>query len=205
MTAESAMKQSLKSRLQDKAPEMVLEGVSVVLAVLLALAVDACREDRRNAREAERARQGVLEEIAANHAELTSNTAENRALFEAARQTLAAMKTETEDDDRNLRADFSVSLPSSASWQTAQVTLSVHHLDFAWVSRISKLYELQALYSRRQDDFVDFMASGDDLELAALTKRLTTVMDLHEGLLTAYEEVHPELAAGEPPAAAAAD
>ena len=197
------MKESLKSRLQDKAPEMVLEGVSVVLAVLLALGVDACQEDRRNAQEAERARQGVLEEIAANHAELTSNSAENRALLDAARQTLAAIKTETEDDDRNLHAEFAVSLPSSAAWQTAQVTLSVHHLEFAWVSRISKLYELQALYSRRQDDLVDLLAGGgDDLELAVLTKRLETVMDLHEGLLAAFEEVHPELAAAESATAA---
>ncbi len=201
------MSTSLKSKLQDKAPEMILEGVSVVLAVLLALAVDACREDRRNAQEAERARQGVLEEIAANHAELSSNTEENRVLLRAVRETLAALANEAEDDDRNLRAEYSISLPSSAAWQTAQVTLSVHHLDFAWVARISKLYELQALYSRRQDDLVDFMATaGGNLELPTLAKRLETVVDLHDGLLAAYAEMYPDLeAVEEPPTLGAED
>ena len=196
------MKTGLKSKLRDKVPEIILEAVSVVLAVLLALAVDAWREDRSNAREAERARRGVLEEIASNHRELASNREDNRAVLDAVHQTLEAIEADPEKGGE-LSVDFSVSLLSSATWDTAKVTLSVHHLDFNWVARISKLYELQALYSRRQDELVSFLASGgagdDDRMLESMHRRLTAVLELEDGLLATYETMHPDL--GTDPAA----
>ncbi|MEM7353955.1 MAG: hypothetical protein AAF657_24350 [Acidobacteriota bacterium] len=190
------MKTGLKSKLREKVPEMILEAVSVVLAVLLALAVDAWREDRRHAREADRARQGVLDEIASNHEELAENAEGNRAMLATVRQVVEALGTE---EDQGSSAEFSVALLSSATWDTAKLTLSVDHLDFDWVARISKLYELQGLFNRRQDELVSFLSSGtlgyeEDQFVRSMHRRLETVVELQDGLLVAYAKMHPDLA-----------
>jgi hypothetical protein len=52
---------SLRPRLREKLPELLLEAVSVVFAVLLALAVDEWREPR--SRNTLAARASILEEI----------------------------------------------------------------------------------------------------------------------------------------------
>ncbi len=110
--------------------------------------------------------------------------------------------------DSRLRASChrasSASEPSSErdSVRSGGSSLSVHHLDFVWVARIAKLYELQALYNRRQDDLVTYLATtGSEAELAGLSKRLETVVELHDALLGGYEEVHPDLGAAEANAA----
>lgn len=222
----------LKQTLREKVPEILLEIFSVVLAVLLALAVDDWRERRDNAISAQQAREAVLAEIRANHDDLGDNalangrvlealslhlqgeqeaavedvaveraTAENpgdRARDPAGAGESQALQVEDEDGEDGMQVEYSVSLLSSAAWSTTQMTLATHHMEFDWVTRISKLYELQALFLARQDELVSYMAilsvdDTDDQQLLSLHHRLRTVVGLEDSLLRQYVVVHPDL------------
>jgi hypothetical protein len=61
--SEATERPGLRPRLREKLPELLLEAVSVVFAVLLALAVDEWRETRSRNALAARARASILEEI----------------------------------------------------------------------------------------------------------------------------------------------
>ena len=101
------------SALRQKAPELALEAISVVFAVLVALAVDEWREERQYRELAERAVVAVAAEIESNRTELGGSLAENQALLERVREAA---------EDTVLPPTFSVnyqySLLSTAAWQT---------------------------------------------------------------------------------------
>ncbi|MCG8460251.1 MAG: hypothetical protein MI919_28545 [Holophagales bacterium] len=198
----------IADRLRDKAPEILLEVVSVVLAVFLALAVNGWADEAQERRQAERARQGVLDEIDANYQELLSKYPQNRENLEQLRAAVEELRAFHEISDaggeavmpEGVSANFSLSLLSSASWRAAQLTLAVHHLEYSWISRVAKLYELQEIYDSRQDDLVAFLTSmgqmeeGDELRTTAdLANRFDTALSLVDGLLRAYAGLHPEL------------
>ena len=200
---------AIAARLRDKAPEILLEVVSVVLAVVLALAVDGWADEALERRRAERARQGVLDEIDANYQELLSKYPQNQENLEQLRAAVEELRAFHEATDsggeavmpEGMGADFSLSLLSSASWHTAQLTLAVHHLEYSWVSRVARLYELQELYDSRQEDLVAFLTSmghqieeGDELKMMAdLAQRFGLTVMLVDSLLRAYAGLHPEL------------
>ncbi|MEE8595438.1 MAG: hypothetical protein V3T25_06155 [Gemmatimonadota bacterium] len=72
----------MAGRLKSKLPELVVEGFSVMLAVLLALAADSWREDRANRELAALARASVLEEVRGNLAELEDTREDHVRLLE---------------------------------------------------------------------------------------------------------------------------
>jgi hypothetical protein len=79
---------SLRPRLREKLPELLLEAASVVFAVLLALAVDEWRETRSRNALAARARASILEEIRGNATELRNTRDNNRALLRHVEEAL---------------------------------------------------------------------------------------------------------------------
>ena len=109
-----------------------------------------------------------------------------------------------------VRVDFSYSLLSSAAWQTAQVTQAAHYLEYEWIIRVSRLYDLQEQFRESQSaildqigDFGATAAGAGDMGpmLRALRGRMGIVVGLQDGLIGAYETVLEEAvaeAAGEP-------
>lgn len=184
-------------RLRERIPELLVEAFSVMLAVLVALAVDAWREDRSNRELAERAQASIVEEIQTNRAELASAADSNDELLGQLGRYL-----NDGDEDALSGFDFSFSLLTSAAWQTAQMTRAAHFLDFDWVTRVARLYDLQELYDRAQSAVVDeFGAGGPDeaqLEefLRKLQARISLAATLQDELLEAYEEVLTESGSG---------
>ncbi len=59
-----------RSALRRKLPELLVEGFSVALAVLLALAVDEWRENRSNLELAQRAEASIMAEVGSNRSRL---------------------------------------------------------------------------------------------------------------------------------------
>lgn len=187
----------LRPRLKEKLPELILEAVSVVFAVLLALAVDEWRETRSRNALAERARASILEEIRNNETELRNTRDNNRALLakiEEAQSQLAQKR------NTSLDFHFEIALLSSSAWNTAQMTQAANHLDFEWLRRISNVYELQALYVTSQSAVVDRISGISELfegnprrMLTIIAERLRVALKVQDELLGEYGEV---LAAG---------
>ena len=181
-------------RLRDKLPELLLEAVSVVFAVLLALAVDEWRETQSQKALAARARASILEEIRSNESELRNTRDTNRALLQRTEEALLRVKQEPET---SVQFNFQVALLSSSSWHTAQMTQAANFLDFDWVRRVSKVYELQDLYVTSQSAVVDRISGiseildGDDPQrmLTIIAERLRVALRIQDSLLEEYAKV----------------
>lgn len=51
---------------------------------------------------------------------------------------------------------------SSAAWRTAQATEAATLMDYTWLLRVSRLYDLQELYLRGQQDLIQFLAEQQE-------------------------------------------
>jgi hypothetical protein len=189
---------ALSSRLAEKLPEILIEAGSVVLALLLALALNQWNERRELAERGEAARAAIRAELAENCIEITS-----------ARQNLVGIRKHLRDvidgketAEHALSVDLGVSLLSAAAWHAALATHATQTIDFKWMTKIAKIYELQDNYLHVQAAAVDQLTSipaGGDKDAKAIAESLIARMDglaqLADGLAKAYDD---EL--GPPPA-----
>lgn len=185
----------MRTTLKEKAPELLVEALSVVFAVLAALAVDEWREDRQNAELASRALDAIVAEVEQNQAELDGARPANLALLE--RLAEAARDTVLPDE---LDLEFDYSLVSSSAWETAQVTRATHFMELYDVQRLARLYDLQGLYEAAQDQVLDFILNVGDIaeetpeRIPRLARaRIATAMGIEEILVQAYDSVLSEV------------
>lgn len=166
----------------------------MVFAVLLALAVNEWRDNRANTALAARARAAVIEELRANAAELDRVRDTNEALREQLETALPALRS---GDTTKFDITYSVALLSSSAWHAAQVTQAVHFMDFEWVARVSKAYDLQEFYVDNQAALVDRIGSMGELAEAsgpapmatAVLGHLRVVINMRAALEEAYDEL----------------
>jgi len=181
------------STIRQKLPGLLVEALSVVFAVLVALAVDEWRDDRENLELADRALAGLTAEIGNNLSELDGTRAANEAMLA---QLGAAL---TEAGEQRLGVEFEYTQLSQAAWQTSQVTQAIHFVDYEAVQRVARLYDLQELFIENQRALVDLIggvAGGVDPSdvIYRLRGRLAVVMELEAGLAKSYREVLSDLA-----------
>lgn len=138
--------------LRSKIPELILEAGMVVFAVIVALGVDEWRESRSNAELARRAMAGVVAEIESNRDELASARERNQALLSSVREA-------AEDSvlPENFNVNYEYSLISSSAWETAQVTRSTQYMPLEQVQHLARLYGLQELFQRSQDQVMELI------------------------------------------------
>lgn len=185
------------SVIRRKLPEMLLEAVSVVFAVLIALGVDEWREDRSNAQLADRAIQSLVTEIRSNRDEFQGAREANQNVSARLREAIA------DTDAQGFGVEFEYSLLSDAAWQTAQMTRAAHFMDYDTVQRIARLYDLQTLFDEGQAGVLEFISGMGELAVSEperlpvmMLGRLGVVMELGEGLADAYDTVLEELGGG---------
>lgn len=179
--------------LRERLPEILLEAFSVLIAVLLAFAVEEWRDDRELAERAAEARSAIVAEIDRNRDELEQAQEDLQTTLDQLEAAAAARKKEQSPEGLSLSVD--IALLSSAAWKTAMATDSSRRLDYAWMLQISELYELQDLYMRAQWDVVRATseltaapnASVDDV-LKRVHGEYRLLRTLHGGLMDAYSD-----------------
>jgi hypothetical protein len=179
-TAAAAPRASLGTRIAERLPEIVIEALFMLVAVVLAFAVEKWREERELDGLAAEARGAILQEVTRNRDELieskqgtTDATAALEAWLDQAEQGAQVMPSTQEaqragspeaaqptpalpDPAVNLSK---VALLSSAAWRTAQSTEASRRMDYAWMLQISQTYELQAMYQDAQSATIDALVT----------------------------------------------
>ena len=177
-------------RLGRSLPRLLLEMLGVVFAVLVALAADEWRESHELAQRAATARAGVLAELRANRAELERTQA---GLDSTASRLEAAVRADTSGDGPGLSVDLELPDFSDAAWRITQVTDAASRLDFAWLTRVARIYAAQQLYADVRGDVVSTMGalgtSGPEPGIARLSGQLRILLQLHRQLMDDYDEV----------------
>lgn len=184
----------VRDRLRDKVPEILLEGFSVVLAILLAFGVDEWREDRSQRAMAERARRTIVAELRANRKELEGTYRGNEEVLTKVEGEIAALHKEQLN---SLTTRVHLSQLSGAAFQAAQSTQAIQFVDFEWLVRVGRVYELQKTYSLAQEAALDEVSvsggalAGGEKPLRVMERirsRVQTSQQLAQGLLKAYDE-----------------
>ena len=183
----------MTDRLQIRYGRLAVEVVSVVFAVLVALAVDQWWEDRENQELADRMTEAIAREIGGNRAQLVSfgDSGDPDTILSNLIDGVAALRTEEEPID--FAVNWDVTLLSSAAWETAQLTRATQFLDVEQVVDLAEVYEFQRFYLNRQEQLVDLISSVDSRAqsdpLAAfleLRSRFAITLSLRRTLATIY-------------------
>ena len=175
-------------RLRAKLPEVLFEAVSIVFAVLLALAVDEWRDDRAQRQAAERARQAILAEVRTNQDQLR-RVLERNARW---RQQIVDTLADPCGIPDGMKPSMSWAQLSSAAWRTAQSTQAAQRFDYGWLISVAQLYEGQALFEGTQAQYftesgLSFMNGTTRPGLETLRDRLGYLDKLGSQVMAVYD------------------
>ena len=182
---------TLSTRLTEKLPEILIEAGSVVFALLLALALNQWNERRELRERGEAVRAAIRAELS-----------EKRTEIGAARPNLVGIQKQLRDvidgkelAEHALSVDLGVSLLSAAAWRAALATQATQTIDFKWMTKVAKIYELQDNYLHVQAAAVDQLTSipaGGNKDAKAIAESLISRVDglaqLADGLAKAYDD-----------------
>ena len=169
---------------------LAAEVVSVVFAVLVALALDEWWEDRENAADARASLVAIAREMRENREELADGEAADVAgMMEELDSAIAIF--DRGETPEGASVNWELALLSSAAWETAQLNRATTHMPLERVVELAQVYEFQRYYSRIQDDLFDAISglrAGDGIadELRGLRSRIATARGLRTSLSTLY-------------------
>jgi cell division protein ZapA (FtsZ GTPase activity inhibitor) len=182
---------ALSARLREKLPEILIEAVSVVFALLLALALNQWNERRDLRDRADAVRAAIRTELAENRIEIDSARPHLAQIQKQLRDVMEGKQTAAHE----MTVDLGVSLLSAAAWHAALATQASEAIDFKWMTKVAKIYELQDSYRHVQAAAVDQLTSipaGGDKDAktiaASLIARMDGLAQLADGLAKAYDD-----------------
>lgn len=182
----------MSTKLSKRIPDILLESLFIVAALLGALALDEWREDKQRQELAERAKAAILLEMRDNKKQLDEKLPEHKKMLET-----LAIKLKQYEKDKSKSPDFdfnySMALLSSAAWDTARMTQSAQFISFDDVRDFSKIYQFQKLYSENQQKLIEkIMEIGglEDAQFIKFTKgfihRLKILIEINETLSDSF-------------------
>ena len=183
---------TIRTVLQARGPELILEAALIVFAVLVALAVDEWNEGREFRELAEIARMAVMAELKGNQDELETSAPTVQAILDEVTDVVQRL----EAGEMVTEARLSGELPdfSDAAWETARATGSMARMDYEWVLRTARVYETQELTLDLQRDllvtFGNLAVREPDLNrFTDFRGQLVVLIMLHRALSERYAEV----------------
>ncbi len=175
-----------REKLRAQLPKILLEMISVVFAVLFALAVDQWREEKAQADLAAEALEKVTLEVTTNRTNLAEMLPLQRTQIDKLRTGIEA--------GGSIRANFTAETLRNTAWQTAIMTEAVRFMEFETTSTLSDVYNLQNLVSKSiENGFLSLSSVDfhDDARREAAVKSLlgayVQLVHLEEQLLEQYD------------------
>ena len=213
----AASRPSFRTRLTERLPEIVIEALFMLVAVVLAFAIEEWREERELDGLAAEARGAILQEVQRNRDELVESKpgvigaiAELEAWLERAGQD-ARTDASSEKSERATSAEpaksmsplpdpavkLELALLSSAAWRTAQSMEASRRMDYTWMLQISQTYELQSIYQDAQSATIEALVthrtsideSTRRATARALLGRVRSLKSLGQSLEEDYEDI----------------
>ncbi len=139
---------SLRTRLREKLPEIIIEATFLALAVLVAFAIDAWRVERQQKSDAAIAVTSIRAELRENQASVKDSLRGLQTSL-AAIEPLIASEQKPPKDSR-IKIGFVLAKLSSASWAMAQNNQSLIQVGSKQSTEFAKLYELQGWFNDGQ-------------------------------------------------------
>ncbi len=181
---------------------LLIEFVSVFLAVFLGFMANQWRDSYNNSKLAKQTVENIQFEIRNNSKTLTGMLENHKV-----QQKKIDRLMEIIDDPKateNITLDLQFKLISSNSWETAKLTQAVAYMDVKQVSDIAAVYEIQEYYKNLVDDFTRStnVISSDDVKEAKISllkikRALGKIVPMESDLLVYYRELQKKIAKSE--------
>jgi hypothetical protein len=174
---------------------LLIEMISIMLAVLLALAVDEWRENRANAQLARETLNRITAELKLNVTELENILKAHQANQNHLKGMLDTVQKSGEIKGFVLDINIQLGVLRRSAWQTAIVTQAVRHIDFQVVQELSEIYEVYDFYKVHLENIIRNLSSTNlyfedrvQAQLKALLRDIKTAIDLEKGLLELHQQ-----------------
>jgi len=158
----------MKLEIPESTRNFVFQLVTITGGVLIALFLEGLVEWTDNRALVREARATIARELAENKKELDGSLAELDARtdnLESALRFANEMLEKKSTDIREITLNRSFAELSAASWQTAERTGALGHMDYDEVRRYSRIYALQDIFTAHQRRALERMSGA----LAALS------------------------------------
>lgn len=143
--------------------DFVIQLGTITAGILIALSLEGVRESMRDRALVREARENIKREIADNKreiddeiAQIADRTKKIDTALRFARELLATRHS----DIKQLEIGLNFPTLSSASWQTAERTGALAHMDYAEVQKYAALYGFQEFMSSQHRRAIDVMAGA---------------------------------------------
>ncbi len=143
--------------------DFFVQLVTITAGILIALSLEGVRESMHNRSIASEARENIRRELADNKREVDNELAhasDRNPQFDTAlkfaNDLLATKKTNVKQFGLNL----GFASLSDASWQTAERTGALAHMDYAEVQNYAEAYRIQTLLQQQHGRALDGMAAA---------------------------------------------
>lgn len=176
---------------------LLLEIVSVVFAVLLALGVNEWRKNLENEQLSQQALANIAQEIEANKSDIVKGLAEHKRLSSYLDSTLKAYNNMPQENVKRVKKSFRFSYEHSVlnntAWNSAQITQAVKFMDYETISALSTIYELQAIYKDHGKEVIAAMGkvAFHEAEFKPFLKanifNVRISINIEESLVEAYD------------------
>jgi hypothetical protein len=174
---------------------LFIEIISIVLAVLLALAVDEWRENRANAQLARETLSRIIVELKLNVTELEDITKKHQAMHDQLEGMLDKMQNKVDLSGIDFNFNIQLGVLHRSAWQTAIFTQAFRHMDFQVVQELSEIYEVHDFYKVHLENIIKNLSSANlffeehvQAQFSALLQDIKTAIDLEKGLLTLHQK-----------------
>jgi hypothetical protein len=161
--------------------DFLLHLVTITVGILIALSLEGVRESIRDRALVREARGTIARELADNKkevdGELAGLVARKRNLTAALQFADDLLKTRR-TTLHELKLEFSLADLSTASWQTAERTGALAHMDYAQVQKFARVYGVQDLYATQQRRAAEHLSSATAIFAAGNDPTLASASDL---------------------------
>ena len=169
--------------LRQRIPDIILESIFIVFALLLALAIEGWNENREKQERAQNARHSIAEELRGNLAKLEQRMIVHQDLLDEIVAHIDEIGSESETNERVLDSSFSVSIAflSIAAWESAQVSGTLEWFSINELTRYSEVFQLHDLFVANQNRIIDdmiLMVSVKDENYVAFISGLATRLEM---------------------------
>lgn len=189
--------QGVWMRVWRKLPELLIETVSVIFAVLLALMINQWQKNKDNDELLLRSLMGITTELENNLKDMQDNVPKHERVLQQLDEGINALKSKKD----GVTVDTSVYyvLFSASAWEAAKLSGAINQMKFEWIDKLSETYRLQALYENLQSQLVLQMSSshgdtGDDDDRQALRimnqskYQVSVLLSVNQALITFYQK-----------------
>jgi hypothetical protein len=133
--------------------DFLLQLITITAGILIALSFEGVREWRHDRNLVREAHDTIAREIADNKKEIDVGLAglsDRRKKLENAYRFANELLTAKKTDIQQIDVGSSLAELSAASWQTAERTGALAHMDYGEVQKYSKVYAVQQLFADQQ-------------------------------------------------------